>query len=97
MHYVLLECFDNDLDSPDHNVYLTDGISSAAKCQELCKNNRDCNYFTYGSTAYPGKCWLKSKKATSLVSHPGIIFGPKICGTTINSQNLYPNDIYYED
>ena len=83
MYYVLLECFDNDLDSPENDVYLTDGIASAAKCQDLCKNYGDCNYSTHGSTAHPGKCWLKSKKATSLISHPGIIFGPKICGTTI--------------
>ena len=96
MYYVLLECFDNDLDSPENDVHLTDGIASAAKCQDLCKNYGDCNYFTHGSTAHPGKCWLKSKKATSLISHPGIIFGPKICGTKITSQNLYPNDIYID-
>ena len=85
IYYVLLECFYNDLDSPspEYDVQWTDGISSAAKCQELCKNNRDCNYFSYGSTTHHGKCWLKSEKATSLISHPGIIFGPKICGTTI--------------
>ena len=83
MYYELLECFYNDLDWPDHNVHWTEGISSAVECQELCKNNRECNYFTYGRTAHHGKCWLKSKKATSLISSPGIIFGPKICGMTI--------------
>ena len=82
MYNLLLEaCFANDLDSYGNDIgSAVEGITSAAKCQELCNSNADCNYFTYGNTVLSGNCWLKSAKATTLASYPGLISGPKTCG-----------------
>ena len=35
-------------------------IDSALKCQNLCKKNKDCKYFTYLPSNK--RCWLKSQK-----------------------------------
>ena len=77
-------CFADNLDSYGNDIQSAiEGITSAAECQELCNGNVDCNYFTYGSTVHSGKCFLKSEKATTLTAYPGLISGPKICGTII--------------
>ena len=91
MYYLLLECFANDLDSEGNDIQSAiEGIASAADCQKLCNNNVDCNYFTYGSTVHSGNCWLKSEKATILSSYPGLISGPKICGTELLDKIITP-------
>ena len=79
LYDVFSVCFANDQDSYGNDVKHHTGIASAAACQELCNSNVDCKYFTYGSTTHAGNCWLKSAKATTLTSKPGLISGPKTC------------------
>ena len=80
MYDVFSDCFDHDLDSAGNDIgSAIKDVSSAAACQELCNDNADCKYFTYGKTVYAGNCWLKTKKVTPLTSAPGIISGPKTC------------------
>jgi hypothetical protein len=73
-------CFTNHVNSPGNDIGSRTGISSAEQCQEICKNDRNCKYFVYGSSAFSKTCFLKSDKVAHLTQHNGLIFGPKSCG-----------------
>ena len=51
-------------------------VSNAGECQNGCRNNDDCKYFSF--RASDGQCWLKTTGDT-LAAETGIISGPIPC------------------
>ena len=72
-------CYTANVNSAGNDIESRNGVASAEKCQEVCKNNRDCKYFVYGKNDLSGSCFLKSEKVDHLTQHVGLIFGPKEC------------------
>ena len=73
-------CFTSNVNSAGHDIGSRSGVSSAKECQRICSTNSKCKYFIFGKSAYVGKCFLKSDKATHFSQHDGLIFGPNTCG-----------------
>ena len=72
-----LDCIKDDQnaagnDLPDMPVTAT----SAGDCQNRCRSNADCKYFSYRAT--DGGCWLKTSGDT-LAGEEGIVSGPMPC------------------
>ena len=65
-----------------------DNVENPTACQTLCLNNINCNYWTFGVTFHPGRCWLKSSDSGRR-SYSGLTSGPKNCGKlTLNYRHL---------
>ena len=73
-------CFTSNVNSAGSDIGSRSGVSSAKECQQICNANSRCKYFVFGKSAYVGKCFLKSDKATHLSQYDGLVFGPKTCG-----------------
>ena len=60
---------------------------SAAQCQLLCQQTRDCRAFTYIPNSYNGKhgdaakrkCHLKNANFVQHTNQEGLVSGPKFC------------------
>ena len=42
-----------------------EGVDTAQKCQQLCNQKDECNWFTWRDNTNPTGCWLLANKGTT--------------------------------
>ena len=73
--------FGSNLNSNGGNCL--DKTRNAKECHNLCKNNQECNYFSWRGLNDPGRekeCCLKDTKSNNQGVLSGAVSGPKSCG-----------------
>ena len=81
-------CFLPHRDSVGNNLEHNISVISAEECQDMCKSNPLCHYFTLNErNEGENGCYLKSKVAIgSITARRSVTLGPKICPTKGNAR-----------